>query len=92
MILFIVGVIEMVIIASWTKMVTDTKVLLSGVMTVFNVLIWYYVLDTVTNDISNWRLIATYAVGCAIGTMATTAYFSWRENKRSSVNLKTDEA
>ena len=83
MMLFIVGVIEMVIISTWTKVVVETKVLVSGFITVLNVLIWYYVLNKIVSDLSNWRLIVFYAIGCAIGTMISTAYFSWRENKKS---------
>ncbi|MEK7159036.1 MAG: DUF5698 domain-containing protein [Patescibacteria group bacterium] len=86
MMLFIIGVIEMVIISSWTKVVTETKVLASGVFTILNVLIWYYVLNKIVNDISNWQLIISYALGCAIGTMITTAFFSWRKKKKK---LKT---
>ena len=81
MMLFIVGVIEMVIISSWTKAVTETKIVVSGIITVLNVLVWYYVLDQIINDIGNWKLIVSYAIGCAIGTMLTTAFFSWKQKK-----------
>ena len=81
MILFFVGVIEMVIIASWTKVVTESKVMVSGVITILNIFIWYYVLDKIVSDLGNFQLIVLYAVGCAIGTMMTTAYFGWKESK-----------
>jgi len=81
MMLFFVGVIEMVVIASWTKVVTGSKVVVSGIITVVNVLIWYYVLDKVVNDLGNVQIVLLYAAGCAIGTMITTAYFGWKESK-----------
>lgn len=83
MILFFIGVIEMAIIATWTKAVTETKIILSGVVTVVNVLIWYYVLETVINNIANTQVILQYAAGCALGTMLTTAYFNWQAGKKA---------
>jgi len=85
MMLFIIGVIEMVIISAWTKVVTESKVLASGLITIFNVLIWYYVLNKIVNDISNWQLIIFYALGCAIGTMITTAFFGWQQKKKKKL-------
>jgi len=81
MILFFVGIIEMIIVSVWTKVVTDSKILASGVVTVINILIWYYVLEKVVSDIGNWKLVVLYAFGCAIGTMLTTAYFQRQEKK-----------
>lgn len=89
MMLFFIGVIEMVIISAWTKVVTETKVILSGIITVINVLIWYFVLETVINNIANPLVIIQYAIGCALGTMLTTAYFSWQE-KRTNLPTKAN--
>jgi len=85
MILFFIGVVEMVIISTWTKAVTETKVIFSGLVTLANVLIWYYVLETVINDINNTQVIVQYASGCALGTMLSTAYFSRIENKKKKI-------
>jgi hypothetical protein len=71
--LFIIGVVEMVIVTFWTKLVAETRVLASGLITLVNIFIWYYVLETIVNDISNWRLIVLYALGCALGTMLAGA-------------------
>ncbi len=79
MMLFFVGIVEMIIVTVWTKMVSDTQVVASGVVTMVNILIWYYVLETIVNDIGNWQLVALYAVGCAVGTVITTFYFKKRE-------------
>ena len=88
MLLFFVGVVEMVIISAWTKVVVETKVLVSGLITLANVMIWYFVLNTVIQDITNWGLIAEYALGCAIGTMATTAYFARVKTKKLRLKKK----
>ena len=85
MILFFIGVVEMVIISTWTRAVTETKVIFSGIVTLVNVFIWYYVLETVINDITNTQVIVQYATGCALGTMITTAYFSRQENRKKKL-------
>jgi len=79
--LFFVGIAEMVIIAAWTKAVSDNKILASGVITLINIVTWYYVLERILQDLGNWRIVAVYALGCAIGTMATTWYFQVKEKK-----------
>ncbi len=87
MLLFIIGIIEMVIIASWTKAVSDTKVLASGVITLMNVLVWYYVLQTILEDVTNWRMVVGYALGCAIGTMITTMWHRFRDTPSSKSSV-----
>jgi hypothetical protein len=72
MFLFLVGAVEMVVISYWTKWVTESKVLASGVITIANVLIWYYILQTMVENINNWQLVALYALGCSAGTMLCT--------------------
>jgi len=84
MILFFVGIVEMLIVTAWTKAVTATRVLTSGAITMVNVLIWYYVLETIVNDISNWMLVVLYATGCALGTMGATFFFRLREARQAS--------
>ncbi|HCC22688.1 TPA: hypothetical protein DF272_00710 [Candidatus Falkowbacteria bacterium] len=86
-ILFFVGLVEMVIVTSWTKTVTESKVLMSGVITVLNIAIWYYVLEKIVSDITNIALIAMYAIGCAVGTMIMTYCFSVKKNKKSSKTM-----
>ncbi len=75
MTLFFVGVLEMIIVTLWTKLVVETRVVASGVITMVNILIWYYVLQAIVDDISNWRLVLLYAFGCAVGTVISTYYF-----------------
>ena len=69
MILFLIGILEMFIVTAWTKYVVRTRILASGAVTIINVLIWYYVLQVIVADITNFRLVLFYASGCAIGTM-----------------------
>lgn len=79
MTLFFIGVIEMVIVTAWTKLVTKTQVLASGMITMVNVLIWYYVLQQIVGDISNWRIAFVYAAGCAVGTVISVYLFKKHE-------------
>jgi uncharacterized protein YebE (UPF0316 family) len=75
MTLFFVGILEMLIVTSWTKIVTKSQVILSGFITFVNVLVWYYVLQKITEDIRNITLVLLYAAGCAIGTILTLIFF-----------------
>lgn len=85
MMLFFVGVLEMIIVTLWTKLVVETRVVASGVITMVNILIWYYVLQAIVDDISNWRLVLLYAFGCAVGTVISTYYF--HRDEISKANL-----
>jgi uncharacterized protein YebE (UPF0316 family) len=74
--LFLIGVLEMVIATVWTKVVTKTKVLASGTVTMVNIMIWFYVLQVMVNDINNWKLALLYAFGCAVGTSGSIFVYS----------------
>lgn len=80
MVLFFIGILEMIIATFWTKVVSETKILASGAITMINILIWYYVLQAIVDDISNWKLVILYAFGCSIGTVMTTFFFKWKES------------
>lgn len=80
--LFFIGIVEMAIITAWTKAVSDDKVVLSGLITVINIVIWYYVLRVFVEDITNINLLVIYTIGCAIGTMVTSYYFKKKANKK----------
>ena len=66
---FVIGVVEMFIVAWWTKAVSASQVLVSGVVTFVNILIYFWVLEAVLSSVNNTPIIMTYALGCAIGTM-----------------------
>jgi len=78
--IFFVGIVEMLIVTAWTQTVTKTKVLASGTITVINVLVWYYVLENIVNNLGNIWIVLLYAAGCAVGTMASTYYLGYKEN------------
>lgn len=86
--LFFIGVLEMIIVTMWTKMVVEMRIMASGAITMINVLIWYYVLQTIVDDISNWKLVFLYAFGCAIGTIISTYYFHRSDNSKKMLESK----
>lgn len=69
MILFFVGIIEMVIAAFWTKAVSKANVAVTGMITTVNIFIWYYVIRQVVDTLDAWYKIVPYVAGCAIGAM-----------------------
>ncbi len=85
MVLFFVGVVEMIIVTLWTKMVVETRVVASGAVTMVNILIWYYVLQKIVDDIDNWQLVFLYAFGCAVGTVISTYYFHMDEKSKTQL-------
>lgn len=74
----------MMIVTLWTRVVTKSQVLMSGMVTMVNILIWYYVLDKIVNDISNWKLILLYALGCSIGTSLSTYVYKILEDREAT--------
>jgi len=73
MILFIVGIVEMVISALWTRYVSQGKKWIGAGITLINIFIWYYVLRTVLENINNLGIVVIYALGCSIGTFIGTS-------------------
>jgi len=82
MLLFFIGIVEMLIATLWTALVTKSKALASGAVTFVNIFIWYYVLETIVNDLNNLKLVVAYAFGCAFGTIIATLFFSWLEKNK----------
>lgn len=73
-IFFAIGVVEMFIVTAWTRIVVGTQVLMSGVITMVTVLIWYYVVESIVSNTMSLPVVVTYALGCAIGAMIGTQY------------------
>ena len=82
-ILFFVGILEMLIVTAWTKEVSETNVLISGAITFVNIIIWYYVLQTIVENMGDWRLVLVYTFGCVSGNMLTTYYYKLKGKKKS---------
>ncbi len=88
MFIFILGVVEMFIIAYWTKAVVESRIYMSGAITIINILIWFYVLRTFIDNLDNWYLVLSYALGCATGTMLSTLV-SNQEKVRKNKKVKS---
>jgi uncharacterized protein YebE (UPF0316 family) len=88
--LFFVGIVEMLIISAWTKWVVNERVFASGAISMVNVLIWYYVLNTVVHDINNMFVVLLYAAGCSVGTMLSSALSKYLRNREGK--LEAEEA
>ena len=86
--LFFIGILEMLIVTAWTKVVTKSQIIASGAITWINILIWYYVLQTMIGNIENWRIAVMYASGCAVGTILTMWFFSKKEKKSAKTISK----
>src|SRR3989344_351724 len=69
MLIFLIGMAEMVLSTLWTKYVQEKSVVGSTAVTIIHVFVWYYVLRTVIDQIDNLSIVLFYALGCAIGNM-----------------------
>ncbi len=69
MILFFVGIIEMTISAMWTKSVAKSEVAMNGAITGVHLLIWFFVLQQVVDNLGDWTAIMPYMAGCVLGSM-----------------------
>jgi len=49
------------------------------------VLVWFYVLQQVVDNIHNWYVVVLYALGCSLGTVICTAYYRYQEKKTEAV-------
>ncbi len=86
---FAIGVVEMFIVAAWTKFVSGSQVVASGVVTFVNTLVYFYVLEALLSNVHNTSVIVAYAIGCAVGTMvATSPRFTMSFKKRKGVKRK----
>jgi hypothetical protein len=83
--LLLIGFIEMLIVTVWTKTVTKAQVIASSLITFVNVMIWFYVIQSLVQNVSNWHLAFLYGCGCALGTACATSAFKLREGNQ--VNL-----
>lgn len=83
LVLFGVGVIEMLIAALWTSYVSRQKIMASGLITLINITIWFYVLQAIIDNINRWNILVFYALGCAGGTMLATWYTSRFANRQN---------
>lgn len=63
------GIIEMAIAASWTRVVTRAHVAATGAVTAVNIFIWYFVIRLVFARLDDWKAVIPYAAGCALGSM-----------------------
>ena len=82
----------MLIATIWTSLVSQAKVVGSGLVTVVNILIWYYVLQVFVSDLGNFQLVLIYALGCSLGVMIGTYYFDHDKKVKSRSRKKAEES
>jgi len=70
-IFFIVGVLEMLFWALQTKSLIKDKMLHTFIFTFVSVVIWFYVVSKVAENVNNLWLMVAYSVGCGLGACVT---------------------
>lgn len=69
MLIFMIGMAEMVLSTLWTKYVQEKSVVGSTAVTMIHVFVWYYVLRTLIDQIDNIMIVVAYAFGCGAGNI-----------------------
>jgi uncharacterized protein YebE (UPF0316 family) len=69
MLIFCIGMAEMVFSTLWAKYVQETRVYASTMITVAHVFVWYYVLRTVIEQVNDISVVVMYAAGCGMGNL-----------------------
>ena len=70
-IFFIAGFLEMLTWSLQTKALIKDKMMNTFIFTALAVLIWYYVVDHIAQNISSLYLMGAYVLGCSFGNCAT---------------------
>ncbi|OGG63604.1 hypothetical protein A3D66_01980 [Candidatus Kaiserbacteria bacterium RIFCSPHIGHO2_02_FULL_50_9] len=87
LIIFLIGMAEMVLSTLWTKYVQEKSVVGSTAVTMVHVFVWYYVLRTVIDQIDNIGIVVAYALGCGIGNVAAH-YFGEYSKKKLAIRRR----
>jgi uncharacterized protein YebE (UPF0316 family) len=90
LIIFLIGMAEMILNTLWAKYVAETKVFLTTSVTMIHVFIWYYVLHTVIEQINDIGIVLSYAFGCGVGTVI--AFWAMEQYTRRSTARRTKKA
>ena len=70
-IFLIVGFLEMLTWSLQTKSLVKDRVINTFIFTFISIVIWFYIVSKVAENVNNVRLMISYAIGCSIGNCVT---------------------
>lgn len=80
---FIVGIIEFFLGVVDFKLTQRSKMMLSAFCTVVGIYIWYFIIRTIIDNIDNFYLITSYAIGSGTGCyLALKADQKWLKPRK----------
>ena len=71
LIFFTGGFLEIFTWSLQTKSLIKNRAINTFMFTGVSVLIWYYIIENIINNLNNIWLMASYVLGCALGGVAT---------------------
>lgn len=86
--MFIIGAIECFLSAMNTKFLQRNKKLPCFIISYANILIWYYVLRIVIDDLTNLYIINLYALGFALGDVLALLFDNYLDKLAKFKGLK----
>ena len=94
-IFLLVGFLEMFFWSLQTKSLIKDRMLNTFIFTFVSIVIWFYVVSKVAENVNNIWLMIAYALGCACGnclTIKADAYIDkiararlWKKNKKKKI-------
>ena len=92
LLIFLIGMAEMVLATLWAKYVQDKSVIGSTAVTILHVFVWYFVLRTVIDQIDNIGIVVAYALGCGIGNIAAHYFGEYSKKKIATRRRRKSKA
>lgn len=65
--IFLIGIVEIFLGVIDFKLTQHNRKILSSMTTMIGIIIWYFIIKTIVEDLANIQLVISYAVGCGIG-------------------------
>jgi len=94
--IFVIGLVENFVSTWQLKVISKDYHITAGLLDILNVLIWYFILRLMVENINNVNLAVMYAIGSGLGTYLSARYFEdWltirlrKKKKTVSVSKKT---
>lgn len=86
--LFIIGIVENFLLALNIKLLQRNKKLKCFIVSFIGIIIWYYVIATVVENLFKLIVIVSYALGFALGDVLAIQFNQYLEKVARSKGLK----
>ncbi len=86
--MIITGIVECFLLSLNTKFLQKNKKLPCFIVSLLSIIIWYYVISTVVENMHNWKLLMCYAIGFSSGDVLAIEFDVYLEKLAKIYGLK----